>query len=102
MLDVQQGGLTRCIRAALQKAAKALDVKDVKLTTVYMENKLLKQKIEDLKLKKRAKVIPDPNRQFINLDQIQAAQAKAAAREKLNTRLKATETHSLAGTYIKL
>ena len=102
MLGSQQGNLTRSTRAALRKAARALDLKDVKLATVHMETKILKQQIEDLKPKKRAKVIPDPNRRFVKLDQVRVAQAKAIAREKSNTRSKASETYSLAGTCLKL
>jgi threonine aldolase len=70
----------RQFRSILRQAARSLDKKNIELANERHQKHLLEQQIEELKPKKKVKVVPSPNSRFVRLEQIQKAQKKAIAR----------------------
>ena len=72
-----QEGDDKAFRLLLRKAAKALDAKESEIAILQQQKREYEAKIKDLLPKKRIKVIPDPNKAFIELPEIQHAQCLA-------------------------
>src|SRR6185295_9850706 len=64
--------LTRDQREVVAKTAKALDAKNVEIAFLQKEKRALLQQIEDLKPKKKVKVVPDIGKRFVQIAQVQA------------------------------
>ena len=67
-----------------------------------MKNKALKREVEDLRLKKKVKVVPDKNKAFIQIEEVKKAQAIAITREKSKPRAATNAIISIKGTCIDL
>lgn len=100
LLRGSQAPYTRDLRAALRKAAKALDQKNCELTQAQLQHKALELQVRKLKPKRRQKVETDPNKRFANLGHIQAAQAKARAKEAQKKKSSNTAIEDLSGAII--
>jgi hypothetical protein len=104
-LDLWRGkseGSDRSKRSILRKAAKALDNKNFEIATLQHQKRALEQQLEDMKPKKRAKVVPNPNHRFVQLPQIQKAQQLAAAKLATGNRSQARQVLNLAETCLDL
>ena len=69
--------LTRAQREVVAKAAKALDAKNVEIAFLRKEKRAHLEQIENIKPKKKVKVVPDIGRRFVQIAQIQAVQQLA-------------------------
>lgn len=100
--DNGRGKSTRDTRMVVRKAAKSIDQKNTELAILQMEKKALKRELEDLRPKKRVKVVPDKNKLFVQIEDVKKAQAIAIAREKSKPRATTKRVISLMGTCIDL
>ena len=73
----QVAPLARSQRAILQKAAKALDVKNTKIAFLQAEKRALERQVEDLRPKKKQKVIPTLGQRLVGIAQVQAVRQLA-------------------------
>ena len=67
-----------------------------------MENKALEREVEDLRPKKKVKVVPDKNKAFVQIEEVKKAQAIAIAREKSKSCAATNAIISIKGTCIDL
>jgi 4-hydroxybenzoate polyprenyltransferase len=97
-----RGKSTRDTRMVVRKAAKSIDQKNTELALLQMEKKALERQLEDLRPKKRVKVVPEKNKLFAQIKDVKKAQAIAIAREKSKPRATAKGVISLRGTCLNL
>jgi hypothetical protein len=73
----RHSAFTRAQRDVLSKAARALDTKNVQIMILERKKRALTERIEDLRPKKKTKVVPDVGRRFVQIAQIEAIQQLA-------------------------
>ena len=69
---------------------------------VRMEKRTLQQQVEELKPKKRLKVIPNQNRRFIQIKQVQVARGTMYFQETHKPRSGAVPVLDITDTYLDL
>ena len=102
LLDGCKGPESRQLRAIFRKAGKALDKKNVELAITCIEKRALERRIDDLKPKKKAKVVPDPNRRFVQIEHVQTARGIAHFQNTHKPRSGAMPMLDLNGTCLNL
>ncbi len=86
---------------ALRKAAKALDAKTTQIAFMQLEKRALEQQVEDLKPKKKRRVVPDIGRRFVQVAQINGAIEQLAEVTGVNKNTKeGTEEIDVSGTFL--
>ncbi len=68
-------------RLLWRKVEKVIDEKDYQLALLGQENEALKVRLEGSTTVRRKKVVPDPNRKFVNIEQIHRAQVAVGRAE---------------------
>ena len=69
---------------------------------VRMEKRALQQQVEELKPKKRFKVVPDQNRRFVQIEQVQVARGTVYFQETHKPRSGAVPVLGIADTCLDL
>jgi len=76
---------------------KALDMKNTRIADLEYKVRSLEQVIKRLQPKKRARVAVNPDKRFVELPQVKAAQAKARAAQRHTNDLEAIEFDGFEG-----
>ena len=84
-------------RVFIHKLMKALDMKNTRIADLEYKVRSLEQVIKRLRPKKRARVEVNPNKRFVELPQVKAAQAKARAAQRHTNDLGAIEFDGFQG-----
>jgi hypothetical protein len=59
-----------------QKLTKAFDIKDIALSTAEQKTRRLEAELKEVRPVKRRRVLPDPNEEFVRIEDVWAAQER--------------------------
>ena len=93
MLEQMRNRGAQSVRSRLlvRKIGKSLDAKAIEIAQRDQRIKALELEVEQLRPKKRMKVVPDPNERFVGIQHIARVQASAAAALEAEGRLEVSD-----------